>query len=63
MEPGETEKGFPLPTGVPPHEPEYQYTWSPLVALALSCEEPPWQIVEGVAVAEVGVPGLTGAFI
>src|SRR5262245_6936717 len=57
VEAGLTDKGDPLPTSVPPQEPVYQSTVSPAPTLALSEDEEPAQIAEGVAAGLDGVAG------
>ena len=54
---GLTASGEPLPTSVPPQEPVYQSTVLPAGTLALRDEEPPVQMLDGVAAGLVGVAG------
>lgn len=54
---GLTLRLVPDPTSVPPQLPVYQSIVSPPPTVADSDEDEPLQIVEGVAVGPVGVPG------
>jgi hypothetical protein len=55
--PGETERLFPLPISVPPHEPVYQLKVVPEPPVYCNEVDCPAQIVVDVAVAEVGATG------
>lgn len=56
---GETEIDAPLPSGVPPQEPEYHCQLAPEVSVpdTVSVDELPEQIVSGAEIAEVGAAG------
>jgi hypothetical protein len=55
--PGETERLFPLPIRVPPHEPVYQLNVVPDPPVYCNEVDCPAQIVVEVAVAEVAATG------